>query len=282
VAVAPDGTTLATGGGRVARLAPDGDVLSDLPLSHAGFWAGLGVALGGTTEVLSSTGEGWGWSALAPDGLPLPAGPPASALEAVGVPQVHVWDDGNATALIRTTVGDSDEDYAAFVARNPAGATSGTTLALGPAVAGFPGAAPGSFTAFAADRGRLWRVDRPGAPSRRPAKLALAPGMLRPGERTASFHLAADEAGTATVRVRVRHGGGRWRTIFPVGGHAVALLPLGGAVVRLPLPGSGTPCAGGRRWTVAVAARFRNRAGVPAVARLTYASGCPRLHGTAD
>ena len=282
VAVTPDGTTLATGGGgRVVRLAPDGHVVSDLPLSRAGYAAGLGVAPGGTTAVLSSNGAAWDWSALASDGSPLPAGPPASALEVAGVPEVHVWDDGSATAFIRTTVGDSDEGYAAFVARNAAGATSSTTLALGPAVAGFPGAAPGSFTAFAADRGRLWRVTRPGAPARRPATLTLARGLLRPGERTASFHLAADEAGSATVHVRVRHGGGRWRTISPVGGDAVALLPLNGATVRLPLPGSGSPCTGGRGWTVAVAARFRNRAGVPAAARLTYASGCSRVRRTA-
>jgi hypothetical protein len=265
----------------VARVAPDGRVLSDLSLSRTAAWAGVGVATGGTTAVLSSTGDGWEWSALAPDGSLLSVGSPAPAVFAGGVPQVHAWDDGSATALIRTTVGDSNEDYAAFVARARTGTTTATTLALGPALAGFPGATPGSFTAFAADRGRLWRIDRPGTPSRRPATLTLTPGMLRPSERTASLHLAADEAGTATIRARARRGRGRWRTITPVGGHTVALLPLDGSVLRLPLPGRGTPCADGRRWTVAVTARFRNRAGVPASARLTYLSGCQPLHHAA-
>jgi hypothetical protein len=173
---------------------------------------------------------------------------------------------------------------ASFVARDPQGATAATTLALGPALAGYAGTGPGSFTAYAITTRGLWRYTRPGTPSLRPAQLTLVPGRLRPGARLASVHLAADQAGTALVRARVRRGG-RWRAVTPVAAGAahgrVPLLPLSPSWLPLALPGRGSVCSGGRPWTVEVSVGFTNRAGIAARRALRFASACPARHRAA-
>jgi hypothetical protein len=289
IAVAADGSAVlvAVSDTRIARVAPDGSALPDLPPlagapSHPGPVA-LDVAADGTV-VLDTANPlaGWTLGGLRPDGAALPTvRAPAGSPELEAEVGVHAWPGGASVALVRGAVGDSSSPYAGVVIRDASGATAGTVLATGPDLAGFPGVAPGTFDTYTISGGTLWRMARPGTPSHRAATLTTLPGQIRASQRVIGFHVSANQAGTATVTARIRRGAhGAWRTVTPTNGTAT-LIPFTDAYMTLPLSGTGSVCAGNVAWTVVATARFTNRAGVRATTRSTYTRTCQRRHAPA-
>lgn len=286
IAVAADGSAVlvAVTDTRIARVASDGSALPDLPpLAGSQYHPGpvaLDVAADGTVVLDGANPlDGWVLGGLRPDGTALPAVPgPATSPEVEGDVGVHAWPGGASVALVRGAVGDNSSPYAGVVVRDASGTTAGTVLAIGPDVAGFPDAAPATFDAYTISGGTLWRIARPGTPSRRAATLTTLPGQIRATQRVVGFHVAANQAGTATVTARIRRGAhGAWRTVKPTNGTA-SLIPFTDAYMTLPLSTSGSVCKANVAWTVVATARFVNRAGVKATTRLTYTRTCQPRH----
>lgn len=285
IAVAADGSAIlvAVSDTRIARVALDGSPLPDLPpLAGAQFHPGpvaLDVAADGTVALDAADPlDGWALGGLRPDGTALPTVPASASPQPEGDIAVHAWPGGASVTFERSYVGDSSSPYSGVIVRDASGVTTGTALATGPEVVGFPGGAPGSFDAYTISGGTLWRISRPGTPSRHAAKLTTQIGQIWPTQRFVGFHVAASQAGTATVTARIRRGAhGTWHTVSPVGGPS-PLLPFTDTYMKLPLPGSGSVCKRGVAWTVAATTRFVNRAGVAVSRKATYTRACQRRH----
>ncbi|WP_035127743.1 hypothetical protein [Conexibacter woesei] len=289
IAVAADGSAVlvAVSDTRIARVAPDGSALPDLPplagTEHHPGPVALDVAADGTVVLDAANPlDGWTLGGLRPDGTTLPVvSGPAGSPELEGDVGVHAWPGGASIALVRGWVGDSSSPYLGVVVRDASGATAGTVLATGPELAGFPGTAAGAFDAYTISGGTLWRIARPGTPSRHAATLTTYPGQIRATQRVVGFHVSANQAGTATVTARIRRGAhGAWHTVKPTNGTAT-LVPFTDAYMTFPLSGSGSVCTGDVAWTVVATARFTNRVGVRASSTTTYRRSCQRRHAPA-
>jgi hypothetical protein len=292
IAIAADGSAvlIAASDTRIARISTaDGSALPDLPpltgSTNHDPPAALDVASDGAIAFDTANPlDGWTLGGVLADGTQLPALPgPATSPEYQFDTSLHAWPGGAAVTLTTGAVGDSSIPYSGVLIRDPDGTAAATVLAAGPDLAGFPGTAPASFDAYTISGGRLWRISRPGAPSRTAATLTLTTyaGQIRATQRVIGFHVGASQVGTVTAAARVRRGAhGRWQTVRPTNVNPTTpLLPFTDTYMTFPLTQPGSVCRGNVPWTVVATARFVNRAGVRATSRTTYRRSCQVRRG---
>lgn len=258
----------------------------------------------GAPEPIQGTTPGRPALALAPDGtlalvddtgtVSIASAPPGGGFgpvrllggDDVGLPvRPLVWAGGTIAAFGTGTCCDTSSPIAYFYP----GAGRGPLLVGGgispsDAVAG---ATPGSLSAFVAFGNTLYRVDYPGEPDHRRARVSMAVdsgNLLRtvnPWTHAATVQIEADKAVrlSAAARIRLR---GRWRKLHPrfriadrLTGPSTALVgPFFAPSLRIPLPGIARACAAGRSWQVQVRVRVTDRAGDVLVRRLSFTARC--------
>jgi hypothetical protein len=281
LAVLPSGEAVLSANGRtVVRRAPDGAYAPAETLAGAqGGPTDVAVADDGTVAVVGSSGLGGVRAWVAPPGGAFGA-PLALGAERDGLlPTAFVWSGGTVAVLDQGATGDASLAETKFFA-TPRGGVSGTTL-FGPTtpVVGTPGTAPGSFDAYAAAGGELYRLARPQAPAHGRPRVTFAPfADLRLNRKTGttSIELTTNKFGTASVSATARSGRRRVAAhadfLAAPGGHRVTLPAFLPARVHVTLPASARPCRG--VWDLSVAVTFRDRSGDAVRRMLRFPARC--------